>query len=193
MKYYFLLIAFVFLTSCSMLEEKIDARNALAAAHWAETEVGEIKGKLVVQWQGPDKFIYIPDQREPLSFIRKKDGKAIDIITPGKMYTDGGSIPRVLWIDKDFSPWMFGPAYIVHDWLFELKHCNLPGNEKYDHHIAAQIMAEVIKTQLVNTYGDMEYVSEHMSIINAWNNIFLAVDGYSKVLWDDGVCEAILE
>nr|WP_249779640.1 DUF1353 domain-containing protein [Bradyrhizobium sediminis] len=34
------------------------------------------------------------------------------------MYTDGGSIPRIAQIFNGLSPWGFGPAYIVHDWIF---------------------------------------------------------------------------
>lgn len=41
------------------------------------------------------------------------------------MFTDGGSIPRALWSVKDFSPWTYCPAFLIHDWLFDLHHCGL--------------------------------------------------------------------
>src|SRR4051812_3987649 len=41
-------------------------------------------------WAGPDDFIYVPDPQKPFSFTRaaSRGGKTI---TPGAMYTDGGS------------------------------------------------------------------------------------------------------
>jgi hypothetical protein len=39
------------------------------------------------------------------------------------MYTDGGSIPRLFWSVKGFSPWGYGPAYVLHDWLFHQHRC----------------------------------------------------------------------
>ncbi len=30
---------------------------------------------------------------------------------------------RVFWSVKGFSPWVYGPAYILHDWLFNEHRC----------------------------------------------------------------------
>jgi hypothetical protein len=64
------------------------------------------------------------------------------------MYTDGGSIPRPFRVFKHYSPWGYAPAFIVHDWLFHMRHCQLPGYEKYDVEGAAWIMSEVMKTMM---------------------------------------------
>lgn len=106
--------------------------------------VGKLEGKLLLQWVEPDKFLFIPDKSKPLKFTRH-DGA---VIQPGRMLTDGGSIPRPLWILRSYSPWGFGPAFIVHDWLFEMKHCSLRGHEVLNHHLAADVMAEVMKTMM---------------------------------------------
>jgi hypothetical protein len=47
-------------------------------------------------------------------------------IVPQDMYTDGGSVPRVLWGIPGLSPWALGPAYIIHDWIFEVHRCGRP-------------------------------------------------------------------
>jgi hypothetical protein len=39
-------------------------------------------------------------------------------IVPETMYTDGGSVPQILWGIPGLSPWALGPAYIIHDWIF---------------------------------------------------------------------------
>ena len=75
---------------------------------------GRLKGKLIVQWVGENRFAYLPDPKDPLTFVTT-DNRAI---IPQPMYTDGGSIPPILQPIPGFSPWGYGPAYIVHDWLF---------------------------------------------------------------------------
>ena len=80
---------------------------------------GQFSGKLDVRWIENDRFLFLSRTEEPFVF-KRPDGQ---IIRPGPMYTDGGSIPRLLWGIKGYSPWGYAPAYIVHDWLFEAKHC----------------------------------------------------------------------
>jgi hypothetical protein len=62
------------------------------------------------------------------------------------MYTDGGSIPRLLWSVPGFSPWGYGPAYIVHDWLFAAKHCADPAYAWVTFDDSARALGESIKT-----------------------------------------------
>jgi hypothetical protein len=93
--------------------------------HYDRTQPGELKGKLTVEWVRPDEFVFRPDKHRPLTFIRRNK----DVITPGLMYTDGGCIRRPLWAIRSYSPWGYAPAYI-HDWLFHVKNCQLPGHEK---------------------------------------------------------------
>ena len=98
----------------------------------------------MVQWVDPDEFIFLPDNDRPLTFTRSNQ----DAITPGRMYTDGGSIPRPFRVFQHYSPWGYAPAFIVHDWLFHMRHCQLPGYEKYTLDEAAWVMSEVMKTMM---------------------------------------------
>lgn len=108
---------------------------------YAAVSKGKLSGKVIVQWLEPDVFLFIPDSQDPLVFTRADGTK----IYPGRMLTDGGSIPRPLWAFRSYSPWSYGPAFIVHDWLFHLKNCNLAGSDHYDLNKAGLIMAEVMK------------------------------------------------
>ena len=90
------------------------------------SDPGEISGKLMVFWDREDHFIYYPFYGDPLTYrlprsVAEKVG--VDTIRPGAIYTDGGSIPRAVRGVVGFSPWGYGPAYIVHDWLFVAHHC----------------------------------------------------------------------
>lgn len=40
------------------------------------------------------------------------------------MLTDGGTIPRALWVKPEFSPWCYTPAFLVHDWEFDQHHAH---------------------------------------------------------------------
>lgn len=156
---------------------------------WEATETGEIRGKLVVQWIAPDTFLYEPDAEDPFTFVRKRDGEVIDVIVPQRMITDGGSVPRAFWINQDFSPWRYGPAYMIHDWLFEMHDCGLPGSEKYDDKVAAQIMAEVMKTQITQLDEEGTYPLSDLAVIGSWQQIFAAVYSFSAQVWDSGTCD----
>src|ERR1051326_1916341 len=122
------------------------------AKTYADFRVGKLQGKLIVQWLEPDKFLFIPDENNPLTFTRY-DGT---VIRPGKMITDGGSIPRPIWILRNYSPWGYAPAFIIHDWLFVVKQCNLRGFEGYSHHDAANVMGEVMKTMMESGRVDID-------------------------------------
>jgi hypothetical protein len=52
-----------------------------------------------------DRFLYVPDPDDPLTF-KRSDAKAPGaVIRPGVMYTDGGSIPKIAQAFRGFSPW----------------------------------------------------------------------------------------
>jgi hypothetical protein len=70
-------------------------------------------------WREPDWFEFIPMRGAPFVFVRAS-GEAIE---PRRMFTDGGSIPRVLWPIRSLSPWGYAPAFLVHDWEFDRHHC----------------------------------------------------------------------
>jgi hypothetical protein len=125
-----------------------------AAQHYEKTVAGELKGDLIIEWRKPNSFVFIPSLNNPLRFTR---GTNHEVIQPDRMWTDGGSIPRPFWVFKNYSPWGYGPAFIVHDWLFHMQDCKLPGYEKYDLKTAAMVMSEVMKTLLEDPgfdYGD---------------------------------------
>jgi hypothetical protein len=90
-------------------------------ATWIPQEVGtgELKGDVEVRWVGQDRFIYLKTEN-PLSF---KPSFMNVAIVPDVMFTDGGSIPQVFWGIPGLSPWGLGPAYIIHDWIFEVHRC----------------------------------------------------------------------
>src|SRR5262245_66100345 len=89
------------------------ASNAGLAAE-RKRKTAELSGTLLIQWSNETRFIYTPDERDPLLFQRR-DGREI---RPGRIYTDGGSIPRISWGAKGFSPRGYGPANLLHCGLF---------------------------------------------------------------------------
>jgi len=108
---------------------------------------GDLRGHVLIRWDSQDKFIFIPDAKNPFSF-RPSFFQGKDDIVPGLMYTDGGSVPQVLWGIPGLSPWALGPAYIIHDWIFLVHRCNLPAPPEVKaitFQQSAQILAEVGK------------------------------------------------
>ena len=102
---------------------------------------GTFTGSLVVEWHGPQKYVFFQHTSDetPFSFIRANG----EVIQPERMITDAGSIPRILWTIPGFSPWEYGPAYIVHDWEFRLHMC---GNSDKTFDEVNQTLLEGIKT-----------------------------------------------
>ena len=83
---------------------------------------GRFSGILTVEWHGPRKFLFYQQPHEDAAFsFTRHNG---EVIVPGRMRTDAGTIPKFLWTVPGFSPWEFGPAYIVHDWEFRHHTCN---------------------------------------------------------------------
>lgn len=95
--------------------------------------------KLFLRWAKPDWFEYIPDPQSPLSFVRSTG----ETITPGRMFTDGGSIPRWFWSNKNLSPWVYVPAYLIHDWEFD-RHRQKASTKSFD--AVRDTLAEGLKT-----------------------------------------------
>jgi hypothetical protein len=112
---------------------------------WINYGDGVLKGRVLVQWASEDKFIYLKSSN-PLSF---KPSFLNTPILPETMYTDGGSIPRIFWSIPGLSPWGLGPAYIIHDWLFEVHRCQRPAPSEVraiTFEQSAQVLAEVGKS-----------------------------------------------
>lgn len=143
------------------------------------TDTGELKGKLVVEWIDQDKFLFLPDPNDPLVFTRKNK----EVVQPGKMYTDGGSIPPALRALKSYSPWGYAPAFIVHDWLFVMKQCKIAGFEDYDLDKAATIMAEAMKTVMENPkYGGPNKLAHYTMYEGVRSSV-------ARDYWDKGECD----
>ena len=140
---------------------------------------GELTGKLVVEWVGENRFLYLPDPKDPLTFVTT-DGKRI---TPRPMYTDGGSIPPILQPIRGFSPWGYGPAYIIHDWLFEQHHCGYPGAEQISFDDSARILGEVIDTLM--RVGLVPLDAQARALIEAGVRT-----SFARQLWERGKCDA---
>jgi hypothetical protein len=87
--------------------------------YYPDLTPGRFEGEPRLVWIAPDLFRHEPNPDKPFRFVRH-DG---EIIQPGEMRTDGGSIPRPLWFVRDLSPWAYAPAFLIHDWLFDLHHC----------------------------------------------------------------------
>ena len=88
-----------------------------------DVQSGELKGRVLVEWVGEDLFVYRASPGPPLSF---RPSFMRTPIVPDDMFTDGGSIPRILWPIPGLSPWALGPAYIIHDWIVEVHRCGRP-------------------------------------------------------------------
>ena len=149
---------------------------ACAPAFYERTGTGKFEGRLRLEWIEPDYFIYRPDPEDPLVYIAADHTQ----VRPGLMFTDGGSVPRPFWSIPQLGPWDFGPGYIVHDWLFHQHHCKDPGWEQVDFDRSASLLAEAIKTQMVNDGKEDAAV--------AWA-VYEAVRlPIARELWDHGAC-----
>ena len=142
--------------------------SACARVNFDAAPVGEFQGTALVVWAGPGddsssgdgEFVYVPLDGNELTFLRDPQSGASEgnsVITPGAFYTDGGSIPRALQWVQGFNAWAFGPAYIVHDWLFVVRKCANDGDpwgtenpiSDMSFGETADVMAETIKTVTV--------------------------------------------
>ena len=122
------------------------AGPALAMAAWGEPErkfypdfpIGTFEGEPSLVWVKPDIFRMEPNTPR-FRFIRSTG----EVIEPGRMFTDGGSIPRALWFVKDLSPWSYAPAFLIHDWLFD---CHHAGTTDKSFEEVRDIMLEGLRT-----------------------------------------------
>ncbi len=121
-------------------------RAGPAMAAWGEPErkfypdfpLGKFEGEPYLVWVKPDIFRMEPHTPR-FRFIRSTG----EVIEPGKMFTDGGSIPRALWVFKDLSPWAYAPAFLIHDWLFDSHHAGTT-DKRFEE--VRDIMMEGVKT-----------------------------------------------
>lgn len=152
-------------------------------AFYSKVQNGRFSGRLSVTWDGMDEFVFLPDPASPLTFVRHDGAEII----PRKMYTDGGSIPRLLRGAKKYSSWGYAPAFIVHDWLFTAKKCKHSTDVDWQFPETAWVMAEAIKTLMevgyINFKGEVKKIEKSEDTLFL---MFLAVSSpIAKRLWDD--------
>lgn len=150
-----------------------------ASSGYRDTSPATFTGALDVRWVNNDRFLFLPNRDEPFA-LRRPDGS---MIRPGPMYTDGGSIPRFLWGVEGFSPWGYAPAYIVHDWLFEAKHCDQLPDNAYDFDDTVEIMAEGLKAVMEASPEVRNYFVFDAVVAAVGSSI-------ARKLWTDGTCRA---
>lgn len=125
-----------FLVSCAVSPLSV-------SSVYDDFKTGRFLGVLTLQYAGPDQFLYVPDEIDPFRFVRSNG----EVIQPEQMYTDGGSTPRFLWGIKNFSPFGYGPAYVIHDWLYTAHRCSTDsGPLGYSFADSAIVLAEGLKT-----------------------------------------------
>jgi uncharacterized protein DUF1353 len=142
-----------------------------AAKKWHQPSM---KGTLLIKWDNESRFIYVPDPQDGLRFLTR-DGREI---RPARMYTDGGSIPRVFWSVKGFSPWGYGPAYVLHDWLFHAHRCGKdPAPNKYSMEQANEVLDDAIKVLIVTKKVSPNEPARRL--------IRWAVDHFAETAWNE--------
>ncbi len=164
-KYTWLTLAFFLVPGCATL-------------HYSQIQQGKLTGKLLVEWIDADLFIFTPDKEKPLRFGRHNG----EIIEPGRMITDGGSIPRMFWALRSYSPWGYAPAFITHDWLFAVKHCGYPIDKNYTFDESAIILSEIIKTLMLNPKYNFE---DKLSMYAIYEAVKSPI---ARGIWDNGKC-----
>jgi hypothetical protein len=126
----------------------------LADRFYNKLGAGHFEGAPKIIWNGYDPksgtpmFVYEKSQ----FFYVTSSGRRI---APGTMDTDGGSIPKILHSVGSFTPWGYGPAYIIHDWIFVAHKCNITPDSNITFDESAIYLAEAIKTLIEN--GFMNY------------------------------------
>ena len=153
---------------------------------------GKLRGRPCIEWVKPDRFVYDQHKNGSFAFVRPNG----EIIQPGSIETDGGSIPRFLWMQKGFSPWTYAPAYLIHDWMYEAHRRKVPAGRGangtplyYSKEQADWIMAEVIKCQMESKAYDTDRSPARL------RRIYWAVSRFGKTAWNSNanLVDALLD
>lgn len=147
-----------------------------------DTSPGRFEGDLRLRWIAPDLFAYEPDPQRPFRFIRPSG----EVIEPGRMVTDGGSIPSVARGIDGFSRWGFAPAYVVHDWLFQRQRCGLVPGDEAGFAESVVVMAEALRT-LIGDHPDADDLARYRAIVSATASVF------AHRHWNTSACRVLVE
>ena len=63
-----------------------------------------------------------------------------------------------------FTPWTYGPAFIIHDWIFVAHKCNQKPYNEISFEGAADIMAEAIKTLMEVGFTNSDGQTQKLSM-----------------------------
>lgn len=147
-----------------------------ASKLYRDTPEGHFTGALDVRWVANDSFVFLPNPDAPFTLVRASG----EVITPGPIYTDGGSIPRFLWGVKGYSPWGYAPAYIVHDWLFEVKHCGF--EPQYSFEDSIDVFAQGLKALMEQNPEVRNYF--------VFDSVVASISSpIAERLWEQGSCD----
>lgn len=138
---------------------------------------GRLDGVVLLQWNKEDGFIYVPDPKDPLTY--RLQGKPP--IVPGRMFTDGGSIPRIFWGFQGYSPWAYGPAYMLHDWLYHQHRCKQETGYNFEE--ANAVLQDAIN--ILAAQGKVDSNAPDVARSIRW-----AVDNFGHDAWNSGCVQA---
>jgi hypothetical protein len=148
---------------------------------WPHTNIpdGNLKGTVLVEWTEENQFIYRKtDNKKPLAFQPSFMVASGKWIIPEDIYTDGGSIPQILWSIPGLSPWGLGPAYVIHDYLFVVHRCGWlapPEVAQITFEQSAEILAEVGKALIEHNLIKYDMLDEIVWAVRT---------RYARHLWD---------
>ncbi|MCA1979050.1 MAG: DUF1353 domain-containing protein, partial [Thiobacillus sp.] len=139
--------------------------------YYPDFPVGAFQGDPLLRWVKPDIFRLEVEAGQPFQFIRK----AGEVITPGAMLTDGGSIPRWAGLFSDkLSPWGYAPAFLIHDWLFDCHHAGTT-DKRFEE--VRDIMMEGVKTLMESGRCERSLV--------VFNLIYSGIDSpVARAIWN---------
>ena len=155
---------------------------------YSKLKPGQFEGVPAVHWNGLDihgepTFVYVPDSQNVFKY-RTSEGREI---IPQTMDTDGGSIPRILHGIGKFSPWIYAPAYLIHDWIFIAHKTKTSPDNDITFEESAMILAEAIKTLMVTGFKNFDNdIQKFEKDEDTLYLIYKAVESFiARNLWDD--------
>lgn len=132
---------------------------------------GTFQGKYTLEPRGKLSYLYRPDPSDPYRFTRNTG----QVIQPGVMTTDGGSVPRLAWLIPDIDPWTYIDAYVLHDWEFLTHHCDPNAEESFE--AVNLTLAEAIYTMMMCKRVDSDWRKVEL--------VFRAVSSFvGRELWN---------
>ncbi len=140
-------------------------------------QAGTFVGTVDLRWLREDTFLFVPNDDAPFSFVRPNG----ETIRPGAMVTDGGSVPRLFWALDGYSPWAFAPAYIIHDWMYQARHCGFLPADRHSFEDTVVVFAEALASLMESDPRERD--AEVFA-----NLVAGAASPFARWHWDHGVC-----